>query len=289
MLLKPFQYHTPRTLEEALELSQRLENAQLNAGGTFLLNRLKFLKKRNGLTPEHVISLRHISDLRRIEKKDGKVILGAMLTISDLMDSSLLEGDLSLLKIIGKNVGTTPIRNMATLGGNLTCRYTWTEYPSAMISLGATLCFTRRDGTTHEIPAEDFFAQEAKTEDILTYVVIPPQKGALFTYQRIKKSLHVDTPLLTVLMKAHVNKDTIQCCRVVVNNGIAFAQRDQILENYLEGHRLTDSLIEEVLDHRDLSIYETRSTEYKKHLFKVCLRRSIKDLLNQAQQRGQVG
>ncbi len=289
MLLKPFRYHTPTTLEEATDLMNRLQRCQLNAGGTFLLNRLKFLKKKNGLTPEHIVSLRHIPDLQQVEKEQGKLVLGAMMTITDLLRSPCLEGDLNLLKIVGKNVATTPVRNMATLGGNLTCRYTWTEYPSATIALEAALRFRRRDGATYEIQAEEFFAQGAKTEDILTHVVISPQEGALISYQRIRKSPHVDTPLLTVLMKVNVSNDNIQSCRVVVNNGLSFSRRDHVLEEYLRGRPLTNTLIEEVLDHRDLPLYNTRATEYKKHLFNVCLRRAVTEILNQKQQKQQAG
>ena len=89
-------------------------------------------------------------------------------------------------------------------------------------------------------------------------------------------------------MKVNVTGDAIQSCHVVVNNGTSFSRRDHVLEEYLKGRPLTNTLIEEALDHRDLRLYETRATEYKKHLFKVCLRRAVTAILNQTQQKKQV-
>src|SRR3989338_2289809 len=139
MLLNLLTFHAPTSLSEAINLYTSLDNVKLQAGGTFLLNSLKLLKRKGTKTPEHIISLNKIDELKGVFEANGKLTIKAMTTINDLYDSPHLNDNLSVLKTVCKNISTNPIRNMATVGGNLTCRYTWTEMPAAMVGLDAQM------------------------------------------------------------------------------------------------------------------------------------------------------
>ena len=141
MLLNPLTYHSPKSLKEALGLYSSLENARLQAGGTFLLNSLKLLKRNDAKTPNHVIGLNKIPELKRITLTKESLTIGSMTTITEIFESPNLADNFKILRQVCRNISTTPIRNMATLGGNLTCRYTWTEMPAVMIGLSAQMFF----------------------------------------------------------------------------------------------------------------------------------------------------
>jgi len=282
MLLNPLTFHAPTSLSQAIQLYTSLESAKLQAGGTFLLNSLKLLKRKGIKTPEHVISLGKVDELKSISDNKDLLAIGAMTTIADLLDSPLITGNLEVLKTVARNVATTPIRNMATMGGNLTCRYTWTEMPAVMIGLEADLHFMGPDNQEETIPAEEFYKADAKTDKIFTHVTIKKDPKALIAYHRIKKSPNVDIPLLSLLIKTLINSGQFTNTRVSVNNCITFARRDHKLEDFLNQSRCSEKIPQESLEHIDETIYDTRSSDYKKHMFRVSIQKAIEKLVKSA-------
>ncbi len=278
MLLNSLTLHTPRTVSEAARLFKELQEVKILAGGTFLLNSLKLLKHKGNKTAKNVLSLGHVQELKGITCDDKSLTIKAMTTITDLFESPLLTDNFQIIRTVCRNISTTPIRNMATFGGNLTCRYTWTEMPVTMIALNATMYFMTPDGTTTSMSAEDFFKNNARSENLFTHAVIPLEPQCHLAYRRVRKMSEVDQPLLTVCIKTVPQSKRWSQTRAVVNSGTAFAQRDYQLEEFLNGKTSTPTLGQEATNHLTSAIYDTRSSEYKQHMFRVCLRAAIEEI-----------
>ena len=135
-LLKDFHYHTPETLHEALGILMKSKEPLLLAGGTFVLNYLKKSPKY----PADVIGLKKIPSLRGISDSGDSVSIGAMTTIAELAESDLIRKHFPSFFQALRHLGTTPIRNMATIGGNVASRFFWVDLPAVLISLGARVC-----------------------------------------------------------------------------------------------------------------------------------------------------
>jgi CO/xanthine dehydrogenase FAD-binding subunit len=281
MLLKPFTLHTPHSLTEAVKLYGELADVKIIAGGTFLLNSLKLLKRKGTKTPQHILSLRKIQELKGVLRENGALIIKAMTTIHDLYESPFLTENFGILKTVCRNISTQPIRNMATIGGNLTCRYTWTELGAVMIALGAKMEFITANGQMEGMDAETFFQNAARTDKIFVQVRIPHEPQAVMAYRRVKKTMHVDVPLLAVCVKAEKVQNQLRDTRITVNNGIAFAQRDRKLEAFLESREIHPDLPKESLDHLDTDIYDKRNDVYKQHMFRVSLKNAVTEVLKQ--------
>ncbi|MBP9854080.1 MAG: FAD binding domain-containing protein [Candidatus Omnitrophica bacterium] len=279
MLLNTFTFHTPKTIREWTGLHGKLENAKLQAGGTFLLNQLKLLKRNGVKTPQHIISLQKIDELKGISIEGNSLIIKSMTTISDIYANNDVVKNLPVLKLVCKNISTQPIRNMATIGGNLTCRYTWTEMPAVAIGLGAKLHFVDESLQEHIIDPEDFFKNAAKTEQLLTKISFPLDSTAKVSYRRVKKSQFVDIPLLSLIIRTNVHGKSFKNTRVALNNCVEFAQRDSALEEFLNTQSISKKLAEEALDHITETIYDKRSSDYKKHMFRVSLKQAITELV----------
>jgi CO/xanthine dehydrogenase FAD-binding subunit len=170
---------------------------------------------------------------------------------------------------------------MASVGGNLTCRYTWTEMPAVMVGLNATLHFIDRNGTS-QLPALEFYKQNAKTDKILTHVAIPHDPHATIAYQRVKKTQFVDIPLLSLLINTHLKNKTFTDTVVSVNNCVDFAQRDAKLEAFLNGNKCETKIIVEALQNLSDDIYDRRAGDYKKHMFRVSLKKALREIVGKA-------
>ena len=278
MLLNPLTLHTPKSTSEAAKLYKELEDSKVLAGGTFLLNSLKLLKTKGTRTPKNVLSLSGVQDLKGIHF-DGKILtIKAMTTITELFDSQVLVEHFGIIHKVCRNISTTPIRNMASFGGNLTCRYTWTEMPVAMIALDAQMYFMNPEGISSSMSAEDFFKNNARSEYLFTHAQITKDSSACFAYRRVRKMSDIDQPALSLCVKTSLKNKQWTNTRIVVNSGHAFAQRDYKLEEFLNGKTSAAELGRQAMEHLTTTIYDTRSSEYKQHMFRISIQRGIEEI-----------
>ncbi|MGE0267407.1 MAG: xanthine dehydrogenase family protein subunit M [Candidatus Omnitrophota bacterium] len=278
MLLNSFTFHAPKTIGELTGLYSKLENARLQAGGTFLLNQLKLLKRNGAKTPQHIISLQKINELKGISVEGNALVIKSMTAISDIYSHKQVAERLPLLKLVCKNISTQPIRNMATIGGNLTCRYTWTEMPAVTVGLGAKLYFIDESLKEQIIDPEEFFKNAAKTGLVLTKISFPLDPATRTAYRRVKKSQFVDIPLLSLIIRTTIKGTRFTDTRVALNNCVEFAQRDYALEEFLNSQPISARLGQEALDHITETIYDKRSSDYKKHMFRLSLKQAVNEL-----------
>lgn len=116
MRLPLFDFRTPRTIKEAaLILDSEGSSAMPLAGGTDLLANMK----RRQQVPRTLMSLRHIQDLNDIRWDSSVARFGACVTLASLANDCRLRSGFAALSQAASQVATPPIRNMATLGGNL--------------------------------------------------------------------------------------------------------------------------------------------------------------------------
>jgi 4-hydroxybenzoyl-CoA reductase subunit beta len=115
MRLPTFQYRAARSVQEAVDLlAEEPGRALPLGGGTDLLPNMK----RRQQTPSTLVGLRQIQEMRHISKRDG-LILGAGVTLSELVASELVRDSSTALWQAAAQVATPLLRNMGTLGGNL--------------------------------------------------------------------------------------------------------------------------------------------------------------------------
>ena len=278
MLLNPLTLHLPKTKLEAARLFKELEDSKVLAGGTFLLNSMKLLKTKGTKTARNILSLAKVDELKGVDLQGDTLTIKAMTRINDLLDSPLPDGHLKVLHTVCKNISTNPIRNMATFGGNLTCRYTWTEMGAVMIAMDAKMHFLGPDGIEDIIAAEDFFKNAARSEKLFTHVSIKTQPAAKTAYRRVKKTVHVDIPLLAICLKTELKGKQWYNTRIGINNGVAFAQRDPVLEEFLNKSASSADLGKLALEHLTTTIYDTRSSDYKQHMFRISLKSAIEEI-----------
>ena len=87
MLPAPFEYHAPKTMDEALSLLDGLgEDAKVLAGGQSLIPLLKL----RFASPAHLVDINKIKDLDFLEERDGTLRIGPLFRHKSAERSSLL-------------------------------------------------------------------------------------------------------------------------------------------------------------------------------------------------------
>ena len=114
--MKNFDYTAPRSVEEAVEvLKDAGEGWHVLSGGTNLVVEIRDRKK----APEVVVDVSYIDDLRYIRQEGGRIKLGARASVEDLIRSDLIREGAGLLRECALSFAGPPIRNRATVAGNL--------------------------------------------------------------------------------------------------------------------------------------------------------------------------
>lgn len=114
--LRPFTLHQPTSVEEAVRLLAAAGGAaRLLAGGTDLLVDMKLGRAR----PPALVNLKRIDGLGRIERVAGGIRIGALVRVSAIASSELVRERCPALWQASSSLASRPVRNLATIGGNL--------------------------------------------------------------------------------------------------------------------------------------------------------------------------
>jgi xanthine dehydrogenase YagS FAD-binding subunit len=115
MSLSHFDYHRPRDAAEATRLLEAPDALPMG-GGTDLL----VLIKEQLAHPKSVVDLRAIPDSRSVRATDdGGIRIGAAARVTDLARHDTVRSLFPALASACESVGTTALRHMGTIGGNL--------------------------------------------------------------------------------------------------------------------------------------------------------------------------
>ena len=116
MLLREVAYARPATVDEAVGLLAAHEGARPLAGGQTLVN----VMKQRAAAPDVLVDLADLEELRSIGfGADGRLELGAMVTLARLVDSSEVEVARPILAEVAATIADVQVRNCGTVGGNV--------------------------------------------------------------------------------------------------------------------------------------------------------------------------
>ncbi len=190
MIPGSFAYHHPKSIAEAVALLADLgEEARALAGGHSLIPMMKLRLA----TPEHLIDLSGIGDLKGIRSDSGDIVIGAMTTQHELIASDLLTSKLPILRETSLVIADPQVRYMGTLGGNVANGDPGNDMPAVMQSLGATYHVVGKGGE-RRLAARDFYKSAFTTAlqpgEILSAVRIPvPATGHGWAYEKLKRKV----------------------------------------------------------------------------------------------------
>ncbi len=180
MFAASFDYHRPRTVDEALKLMREVKDARVLAGGHSLLPAMKLRLA----SPSALIDIGRIAELNGIRAVKDGVQIGALTTHAAIASSDVVRRVCPVLADTAAHIGDLQVRNRGTIGGSLAHADPGADYPTIMLLLGATL--TASGGKPRDIAAQDFFVDlfttALKPGELLTSITVPPTGAASAVY-----------------------------------------------------------------------------------------------------------
>ena len=248
--LPEFELLSADTVEETCTLlSRHGAEAMVFAGGTDLLVKMKHRRT----IPRRLVNIKGIPDLNRIghDERNG-LRIGALTTIQAIEASSVIGKKFPALKQAAEVLGTTQIRNVGTIGGNLGNASPSAEFAPPLLTLGASVRCAGRGGE-RLIPLEEFFVSPGKTtllqDELLTEVHVPhPPAGAQGIY--LKHSLRkMDVAIACAAVLIVLDGDVCRDIRIALGAVGPIPSRARKAEQAIRGERLGGERVEiELLD-----------------------------------------
>lgn len=190
MIPSSFAYHRPKSLQDAVRLLADLgEEARALAGGHSLIPMMKLRLA----TPEHLVDLAALGDLKVVRQEGSDIIIGAMTTHHELVSSALLSAKLPILSETSLQIADPQVRYAGTIGGNVANGDPGNDMPAVMLCLGATYHVVGKGGE-RRIAAREFYqgayATALEPGEILTSVRISvPPDGHGYAYEKLKRKI----------------------------------------------------------------------------------------------------
>ena len=291
MLLPKFDFHEPKTLHEACQiLAEYGTKARLIAGGTDLMVNMK--KKIQ--SPEQVVSISRIGELKKLDTSGDSIRIGACFTVAELITSDAIQKHLGALGEGAKNLGTPLIRNLATIGGNLGSARPAADLPPALMAYGAQVVLSSLSGE-RTLSLDQFFLgpgfTAVKPDEILTEIQVPalrPRSGAGYINIGVRKGQ--DCNLVNVASFIALDTDgIIRNARIVMGCVGPIPLRAHSAEKTLIGQKPESALFSRAgaaASSDSTPIDDFRGTaSYKRDMVGVLTRRTLDIAFHEATQR----
>ena len=249
MALPQFDYIASQDVEELLgALARYGERARILAGGTDLV----ILLRERLVRAECLIDIGRVAGLRGIDQVKGNgITIGATTRIRDLQCSAVIHDDYFALCQAAGALGSTQIRDMATLGGNCCNGSPAADTPPALIALGATVSLASARGR-RELPLEEFIQGVRKTvlepDEFLESFHLPaawPNSASRYAYAGLRDAMEIDIANIAVNLALTPDKGTVAQVRIAMGAVGATQLRARLAEAILLGNAPDTARIEE--------------------------------------------
>jgi carbon-monoxide dehydrogenase medium subunit len=284
---KKFDYYSPASLQEAVQILHEKEDAKVLAGGQSLLA----LMKLRLAAPSALVDINNIQeDLSYVKEEKDHLAIGALTPHDVIEHDKTIELRFPILKDAASKIGDQQIRNRGTIGGSCCHADPASDFPAALLALDPTFVAQGMNGE-RLIPAEEFFVDTFTTslakDEILTEIRIPflPRNSgtAYIKHSRREGDFAIVSAGVAVVKGPN---DTCKDVRISLGSVAATPIRAKSAESYLKGKKLNDNEIEEAAKlankEADPPSDMHGSREYRLDMIRVFTKRSLKLALSRA-------
>ena len=245
-------YIAPTSLDQAVACLKG-GDVTIFAGGTDLTPQTQSGKVRFKQT---LMNIRHVPELGGIALEGGEIRIGALATITEIMDSPLVRQHLPVLVDACDHFASDQIRNAGTLGGNI-CNASPagdTLIPLLVLDASVELACMRGAGLhKRSMPLSEFFIGPGKTrrapDELLTAGRSPvPGPGHVARFHKLGTRPALDISTIAIGIAGTLKDGRLSDVRVAFGAVAPTPVRASLTEQALEGQRLDETTIEKAAD-----------------------------------------
>ena len=253
----------------AAEISEPHNNFEKNyfvGGGTDL-----FVQKPDEMLMSNVVLLQNEKDLKGIKIEDGNCIIGSASSVTEIFESDLFKKNFQKIFDFIELFGSTPIRNGATIGGNLNNASPIGDMINFFLALNSIVTLT--DGKSkREIPLNKYYLSYKKTdrrpdEYMHSISFLLPQGNYYFNFEKVSKRTYLDIASVNssvflnveneIITNAHISAGGVSAIPLYLFKTSEFLRGKELnIENIHEAVSIAQSEISPISDARGTAEYK---------------------------------
>lgn len=277
------QVYNGNSIEQVLELLQEFKSeAKVIAGGTDIIIALRNSK----ISPKVLIDIAKIEELRKIQTIDNKILIGAAVTYTQIVENELFKENLYGLYKACKMVGSPQIRNKGTIGGNIANASPAADSIPPLIALGAILKIANIKGI-REVLLEDYFSDKnvygIKDDELLISVEFEkPKDNQILSFGKLglRKALAISRITVSTFIGLD-HEFNIENIRIASGSIGKYPMREPDVEKALLGqkfnHDIIDLAVKSLQDSMDTRLKGRSTLPYKRRAVVSILEEALED------------
>ena len=278
-------YHTPSTVDEALDLlTQYAGDARVIVGGTDLL---LDIRQGNEARPEALIDITCIEGLNTIQHTNDTLTIGAGVTHTQIVQSPIITERATCLVESCGVVGGPQVRNVGTLGGNVAHALPAGDGTTSLVALDAEVEIVL-NSARRWVPIREMYRGPGEslldsTRDVLVQVrfsLCGTREATAF--KRIMRPQGVALPILGCAAWVRLNEagERYDDVRVCIGPVAKTPTRAEAVEQVLRGQLTSDDVLEQAVAAAGESLSPRTSNyrataDYRREMVDVLLRRVL--------------
>jgi carbon-monoxide dehydrogenase medium subunit len=275
MIPARFGYLAPRSVAQVLDLlAERGDEIKVMAGGQSLVPLLRLRLA----SPETIVDLGALTELRLVEDLGPVYRVGAMVTHRALLESPVAQA-WDVVRDAGADAADPLVRNRGTFGGSLAHADPAGDWPAVALAVGAA-CRLQSSSRTRLVAVDDFFTGLFTTaladDELLTQIDIPkPGPGTCSAYIKIPHPAS-GYPVVGVGVSMTVQDGICRAARLALTGVSLTPLRARPAEAALVGQPVTPDVLAAAAalapSGVDIIGDDYAPAEYRRHLVEVVTR-----------------
>jgi len=241
-------------IQQRLQVLQTEGNGQLHAttasewvgGGTDL-----YVQKHDTIKEASIRFLFDDAQLKGISQQGNQCIIGASATVTDLCESPVMQSYFPRLADFMKLVSSTPIRNIATIGGNLINASPIGDLTIFLLALDATLVF-RKNEQQRKIPLRQLYKgykqlNRQADEHLESISFELPGNNTFFNFEKVSKRTNLDIASVNSACSLTLQNDQILNVRISAGGVAPVPKLLEETNAFLKGQPVNEITINEAI------------------------------------------
>ena len=221
--------------------------AKLLGGGTDL-----YVQQHETMPAEEIVFLFDRKDLKGISKSGNTCEMGAGATVTDIAESPVFIEHFPDLPKYMRLISSTQIRNMATVGGNLTNASPIGDLTILFLALDALLIL-KNGSKKRNISLKDFYkgykVLDKHPEEIIEKISFElPGKESLFNFEKVSKRTHLDIATVNTAIFLTVKENTITLAHLSAGGVGPIPAYLSKSSEFLKGKEVTQAIVQKLIE-----------------------------------------
>jgi xanthine dehydrogenase small subunit len=188
---------------------QNSSKAIIVAGGTDL-----WVQKTTELYNANLMTLSHKKDLKGIRIEQNRCYIGAATSINEMKKSPVLKKNFPKIGDYFKLIASTPIRNRATIGGNIVNASPVGDLIIFFLALDTSIILDNHQNQ-RELALKDFFKDykqlDKNDNELVKGISFPlPVQNSFFNFEKVSKRTHLDIASVNSAIQIVTDNSIIQ-------------------------------------------------------------------------------